>query len=723
MTTEYRRGIPSVAHVEAATRLGLLWQNENSPQTTIFEVRNGEILSDYGRRPSARNLDALLSHERSRAYRPIRTDGTPVDWEVLDAEVRVHTGRAGEATVTPTTSAAPTTQPQGFRADLWRRICENVRSTSMLSLSDVRDINTLGIEGRSAFHRDAEYRYLWQGMGTTAEAEPARQILTRWAVYQELKPLYDLVDGTAAVGHTEPLPIDVFQEWARDSRSERVAEMHSALRRDREWALSRMRLRLHNAYGGLQLHGPYCSWYLPSTGAVDNINPQEQKLANFAAVLDAVAEQRVAARQGQTAQPNTVTLSVGPSSPSIARGALLMQTPQGVRPATATPEPRSFADVRPDRHGWRWWWLVDAPGNTSINNSRFEVLGAQWRWLAMGGEGVAPSGTLVQSNDWTHLDIWSIRTVIPTDEQGNPVSWESIGQGRGQGAAQSISPTESQRIESVISEIIQRDLQQIDQFRVTIARPAKQPKQPAPLPRFTADELDDVDHSATTTQDSATLKRGKLPTVEAIGKYREVMSKRNGTVAEAVKASGIDCEVAQYVLERWSGGLSDDLCLWLLRAVGKYCRPGQQFTQRRIDELAQQELADRPALDTSEPVDTTAQRQRAEATERQARMAALQAQLAKERAGRVAEPIEEPSRFALLEVDEAADPTRSIEAWKTQRAALKKASTARPVTAPAPQPTPAPRRKAFEVVDAQAEGLSGGAVFAVLLSRAMNQNC
>ena len=57
-----------------------------------------------------------------------------------------------------------------------------------------------------------------------------------------------------------------------------------------------------------------------------------------------------------------------------------------------------------------------------------------------------------------------------------------------------------------------------------------QPTQPTPLPRFTADELDDVDHSATTTQDSAILKRGKLPTVEAIGKYREVMAKRNGTV-------------------------------------------------------------------------------------------------------------------------------------------------------------------------------------------------
>lgn len=83
----------------------------------------------------------------------------------------------------------------------------------------------------------------------------------------------------------------------------------------------------------------------------------------------------------------------------------------------------------------------------------------------------------------------------------------------------------------------------------------------------------------------------------------------------------------------------------------------------------------------------------------------------------MAEPEPELSRFALLEVDEAADPARSIEAWKAQRAR----NVVRPVAVPAPQP--APKRKPFDVIDAQADGLSGSAALAVLLGRAMNAEC
>ena len=154
MSTEYRRGIPSVAHVEAATRLGLLWQNENSPQTTIFEVRNGEVLSNYGRMPSARNLDAILSHERSRSFRPIRTDGTSVDWEVLDAEV----ARAAQpATVTRysfdtgTIYAAPTTQPQGFRADLWQALSSHLAPGNGCRLSDTVWLDWRGFRVQNPF--------------------------------------------------------------------------------------------------------------------------------------------------------------------------------------------------------------------------------------------------------------------------------------------------------------------------------------------------------------------------------------------------------------------------------------------------------------------------------------------------------------------------------------------------------------------------------------------
>ena len=580
MSTEYRRGIPSVAHVEAATRLGLLWgaTYEGIPSSYIwrFVVQHNEILSVYHDRTSQ-----ICEEERNYAYRPIRTDGTPVDWEVLDAEV----ARAVQpATVTPTTPATPTTQPRGFRADLWRRICEHFQLFWTRSLSEV-----IAIDVGGDIILSGSQPWSWNGAPGTNQSRT--DILTRWAIYQELKPLYDLVDG--AQGEVA-MPRDVELAWAYCVAPSAPFAEGWFLFRDE----SGLRARL--SWWGL-------SW-----------RPEEDEygtpLRNFAAVLDAVAEQRVAARQGQ-AQPNTVTLSVGPSN-SFQYEAI-----------TASPEPRSFADVRPDRHGWRWWRIVSA------------------------------------------------------------------------------------------------------QQRAIGARSARQPTQPTPLPRFTADELDDVDHSATTTQDSAALKRGKLPTVEAISKYREVMAKRNGTVAEAVKASGIVCEVAQYVLERWAGGLNDTDVRSLLGAVGcmtplEGAIPSQlrvfDPTKNRVDELAQHWLKSRrPTLDTSEPADTAAQRQRAEAAERKTRMTALQAQLAKERAARVSEPEPELSRFALLEVDEAADPARSIEAWKAQRAR----NTVRPIAVPASQPTPAPRRKAFEVIDAQAEGLSGTVALAVLLGRAMNGGC
>lgn len=706
MSTEYRRGIPSTAHVEAATRLGLLWQ-----------TRSG---TGYRRRDPAPTAQPT---ERNRSFRPIRPDGTPVDWEVLDQEV-VRVGQPG--------------QPPGFRADLWRRMCQNFldRDECELSLSMVEEFDG------NEFFRFSNGNCL----AITQDSRPGytdADILARWTVYQELKPLYDIVDG-CPTGQTASLPIDVFREWARDQRHRSIEEVLSALEDDTEHVNDSLMLRRHSRQH-LQLHGPYCSWY--------SDHPDEEKLRNFAAVLDAVAERRVAERMRGQTQASTVTAAqldepvlnkaalrslilnlpnVASITSRIERGsrqrdryivrvqladpnvpldrALAAQIPRNVHvhccgrgdggqrgvggtassifsptgnredavvpPIRVNVEPRRFADVRPDRHGWRWW-------RDLTNGYCFTIR-----------DGVYVQRVDAASDPWSALDLsaWLNRTVIPTDEQGNPVSWESIGQG-----------LSGNSIDAVL----------IDDALGPIS-----PTQPTPLPRFTADELDDVDHSATTTQDSAILKRGKLPTVEAIGKYREVMAKRNGTVAEAVKASGIDCEVAQYVLERWASGLSDReaeiICDKAYGAVS--------FTRADIAKRLSHWFAIiRPTLDTSEPADTAAQRQRAEAAERKARMAALQAQLAKERAAREAEPVEEPTRFSLLEVDEAADPSKSIEAWKAQRAALKRASVVRPV--PAPQPTPPPRRKAFEVVDAQADGLSGGAAFAVLLSRAMNQNC
>jgi len=170
MSTEYRRGIPSVAHVEAATRLGLLWRRRgtDAEHRTRFAVNSsGTVLSDYGGEDDALlALGPVSNNERHYSYRPIRTDGTPVDWEVLDMAavnpsqpICLNTDGTLAITVTPTAPAAPTTQPQGFRADLWRRIhAYLVNGSTGCGLPDVSSIDSMGFRVQSPFF-DAEV--LW----------------------------------------------------------------------------------------------------------------------------------------------------------------------------------------------------------------------------------------------------------------------------------------------------------------------------------------------------------------------------------------------------------------------------------------------------------------------------------------------------------------------------------------------------------------------------------
>ena len=88
MSTEYRRGIPSTAHVEAATRLGLLWHSEDGwfhhfrfkskryrgmVSVSIEDTHEDWVQPDV-------DIRGLLTA-------PSAPDGTPVDWEVLDQEV------------------------------------------------------------------------------------------------------------------------------------------------------------------------------------------------------------------------------------------------------------------------------------------------------------------------------------------------------------------------------------------------------------------------------------------------------------------------------------------------------------------------------------------------------------------------------------------------------------------------------------------------------------
>jgi hypothetical protein len=200
-----------------------------------------------------------------------------------------------------------------------------------------------------------------------------------------------------------------------------------------------------------------------------------------------------------------------------------------------------------------------------------------------------------------------------------------------------------------------------------------------------------------------------MPTVEQIAKYREVRAKRSGgTVADALKESRIDCEVAQYVLERWAGGLGDADTVLLLRAAGcivplqeapKYSIRAFDPKQGEVDRRSQDFLRTHNAtLDTSEKPSPLVQRERQEAEERRQRLAELRQRLAAERAAQPQEMAKESdtvSRFDLIEPDPQADPAASIRAWEARQAASK----VRPTAAPA-RPAATPRRPAIEVVDA-----------------------
>jgi len=639
MSTEYRRGIPSTAHVEAATRLGLLW-----------------LGSDMW-------------------FRPIRPDGTPVDWEVLDQEV-ARVGQQGQ----PQTMACNLTasaRSQGFRADLWVRLNEWITANWLNTLGDIETINDRGITGIGY-----DRRYSWDelGLDTAADEADRQALIARWTVYQELKPLYDLVDG--AQGEAA-MPRDVVTEWARQARGGENIRPDWALVRTAKGLLG----RTTNQQGGI------ISWS-------DAENWLGQPLRNFAAVLDAVAERRVSERmRGQTQAP-TVT--------------------------SAQPEPRRFADVRPDRHGWRWWRQT---GRDSTDlGQRFETQDGRCRWRS------------------AHADAWFVPdtanpqmlryTVIPTDEQGNPVSWESIEQERSAGQT---APTVTGRTATLIYvDDITTQAPSAQELRTawdSINKTLPLPTQPPLLPRFTADELDDVDHSKTTKLDEVTLRRGKMPTVEQIAKYREVRAKRSGgTVADALKESRIDCEVAQYVLERWAGGLGDADTVLLLRAAGcivplqeapKYSIRAFDPKQGEVDRRSQDFLRTHNAtLDTSEKPSPLVQRERQEAEARRQRLAELRQRLAAERATQPQEMAKENdavSRFDLIEPDPQADPAASIRAWEARQAATKVRPTAAlPRIA---KPATTPRRPAIEVVDAEVDGLSRSEAFAALFGRALNGGC
>mgnify|MGYP000520621731 CR=1 FL=1 len=206
--------------------------------------------------------------------------------------------------------------------------------------------------------------------------------------------------------------------------------------------------------------------------------------------------------------------------------------------------------------------------------------------------------------------------------------------------------------------------------------------------RFALLEVDDADHTAKPRQPSAVLKRGKKPlTITTVMKFRELMASRMcPSTAEAAKQAGIDGEVAVYVLQRWCGGLGDEEAL----AVASSPQLGSSDkTTEAIDIIVEAMLhSRRPQLDVAAAlppsvlaVDEAAKKQRLV-------LAQVAEQLRQERQRRAAQvasqPVQELSRFALLDVDEAApDPTTVTNAWHAQQA--QRNQPAKKIVAPPPQ--------------------------------------
>lgn len=115
---EFRPGCPSVAHVEAALRLGLEWRCGISDYIDFryrMVVNDGAVCLDCNPfRPDAKmqQYAAFVGSSAShRTWRPCRPDGVAVSWSALDDEVAK---AAAMPTAPMTTTPSPTPTPQRF---------------------------------------------------------------------------------------------------------------------------------------------------------------------------------------------------------------------------------------------------------------------------------------------------------------------------------------------------------------------------------------------------------------------------------------------------------------------------------------------------------------------------------------------------------------------------------------------------------------------------------
>ena len=236
--------------------------------------------------------------------------------------------------------------------------------------------------------------------------------------------------------------------------------------------------------------------------------------------------------------------------------------------------------------------------------------------------------------------------------------------------------------------------------------------------RFALLETDDIDHTTRSRQAKpATLKHNKKPlTIAAVTKFRELAASRMcPSTAEAAKQAGVDSEVVVYVLQRWCGGLGDEEALGLLNKVAGHPRPAGELSTESVDTIAAAILqANCPALDVAAVLPPSVQATDEAAKKQRLVLAQVAEQLRQERQRRAAQAMKPPgqelTRFALLEVDEAADPDIATKAWHAQQARRKQpsvtvaASTTNAPTFTLPPPrhihVPIPPHNGVDYVDA-----------------------
>ena len=765
MGTEYRRGIPSVAHIEAAARLSLLWMRLRFQD--YFAVVNFGISEDNGvvsryiplNDASAETLSEVISRhrrlgdpqiatlpfEQDASYRPIRTDGTLVDWAVLDAEVQYTNMPAAQAQPEPRRFADVRPDRHGWR---WWRVVHAPAQTHL---------------EQSRFEvRTNEFRWLNHASYTwtpwALHAWPDRTVIP---IDEQGNPVSweSIAQPTATAAPTQPqgFRADLCRRMCQSFFGDQLVDT-TGLRLAGITAREHDRMFRFDNNSMLVLSGMSDAGYTDADILA--------RWANFASVLDAVAEQRVATRAGQTQsraasqqQPSPTvspqprlgvdtTVSFVAANPSSTPHPTAPQpsyfTADGDTASTPAAAPPWLHQMCAEMRATASWQRVDGlqitfclpygrkltqgqldrvrrninpPGDIDATVTRFTVAATNRPAPPVP---VCIVAAMRRNQD---LAVLSPDNSIP-GEHDAAVAWSQL------------DDATSQLCRNVVHDIVEHGCYGLDDaasaerasvYHELIAEAQTLGVEVATHIRAWCSqfqtrtallELDDVDHSQSTKLDSTPLKRGKTPTAEQIGKYREVMARRSGTAAEALKASGINSEVAQYVLDRWAGGLSDKEALWTIIVAEGSGTLASSIDRATIDERVRR--ARKPALDTSEPTDDTARRQREEREAQRLRMAALQAQLAAERTARTVEPQPEPNRFDLLECDPKADPAASIAAWEARQ----KRSTVRQMPQPQPQPLPLPApRKLIAVVDAEAEGLRPGAVFTALLCRALNPNC